>query len=194
MIPTVTEDAILTALRALLLAILPAGVEVIQGQVNRVAEPSSPDFIVMTPASRTQISTNNEFWEMTDAGSDMQTVGTNSIGSSGTPVPPTVWNAERPTQISVQLDIHGPNGSDNAQTITTLWRSDFACAAVETSIFQPLFATDGRQMPFINGENQYENRWTMEVALQANPIVSTPTPFADSIGVTIEGPPDGIRT
>lgn len=166
---SITEDAILTALRAFLLAVLPAGVEVIQGQVNRVPEPTSPDFVMMIPTNRTRLSANVDTWD--------------------TVMPPVQMAAAHPTQLSVQLDIHGPNGSDNAQIITTLWRDSYACDAIDPAVFQPLFATDGRQAPFINGENQYENRWTLELALQANPIVSTPAPFADSVRVTIEGPP-----
>lgn len=166
--PSITEDAILTALRTFLLGLDLAGApEVIQGQDNRVPEPAGPDFIVFTPTNRSRIETNIETWDTT--------------------APPGTLNAARGTEITVQLDIHGPNGSDNAQVIASLWRSDYGCRAIDPAIFQPLFASDGHQMPFINAERQYENRWVMSVVLQANPIVSTTMPFADSVDVNIIG-------
>lgn len=170
--PSITESQVMDALRAFLLSLNLAGApEVVQGQANRVAEPIGADFIVFTPTGRTRLETNVETWD-----------------ASPDPAPgPVAIDRGRGTEITVQLDIHGPNGSDNAQVIGTLWRSDYACRAIDATIFQPLFATDGHQMPFINGERQYENRWVMSVVLQANPIVSTTMPFADSVDVNIIG-------
>lgn len=166
--PNITESDVMDALRAFLLSLaLTGNPEVVQGQANRVPEPAAPDFIVFTPTARRRLETNIETWD--------------------TAAPPVELAAGRATEISVQLDIHGPNGSDNAQVIATLWRSDYGCRAIDPAIFQPLFATDGHQMPFINGERQYENRWVMTVVLQANPIVSTTAQFADSVDVTIIG-------
>lgn len=170
--PSVTESAILTALRTFLLSLTLTGApEIFTGQVNRVPEPTGADFIVMTPVTRTRLKTNEETW---------------STDPEPAPAPDTLV-AGRGTQVTIQLDIHGPNGSDNAQVIATLWRSDYACRAIDPAIFQPLYASDGRQMPFINAERQYENRWTMAVVLQANPTVSTTQAFADSVDVTIIG-------
>lgn len=160
--PSITETAILTALRTYLLSILPAGVEVVKGQANKVPEPTSPDFVVMTHMGRDRLSTNVDTWDM--GGAD-----------------PTVIAARHGTSSRVQLDIHGPNGTDNAQIITTLWRDDYACTSIDSAIFTPLDATDGQQMPFINGENQYEDRWVVTLTLQSSPIVSTPMQFTSTL-------------
>lgn len=170
--PSITESAIMTALRTFLLSLNLAGTpDVIQGQANRVPEPTGPDFIIFTPTYRRRLETNVETW-----------------ATAPDPAPaPVAIAAGRGTEITVQLDIHGPNGSDNAQVIATLWRSDYACRAIDPAIFQPFFATDGQQMPFINAERQFENRWVMSVVLQANPIVSTTAAFADSVNVNIIG-------
>ncbi len=58
--PTIsqTEERTLIGLRSFLLAVLPAGTEVIKGQVNRVAEPIGPDFVVMTPLMQPRLGTN----------------------------------------------------------------------------------------------------------------------------------------
>lgn len=55
---TPTQSTINARLRSVLLGFLPAGIDVILGQVNRVAEPSGPDFVVFWPTGRRRISTN----------------------------------------------------------------------------------------------------------------------------------------
>lgn len=57
--PTPTAAQIGSALRTMLLAILPPGIEVIQGQDNNVAEPQG-DFVVMTTILRTRLGTNRD--------------------------------------------------------------------------------------------------------------------------------------
>lgn len=56
------QDQVLVSLRAFLLSVLPAGVEVIVGQVNRVAEPAGSDFVVMTPTMRRRLETNVDLY------------------------------------------------------------------------------------------------------------------------------------
>lgn len=172
--PEVTEDEVLTAFRAFIVSLALTGVDeadVIQSQVNRVPEPTGADFVVFTPTYRKRIATNVESW---------------STAPDPAP-PPTELRMERDTEITLQLDIHGPNSADNAQVIATVWRSDYGCRAIDPPIFQPLYASDGHQAPFLNAEKQYENRWVMSVLMQANVAVSTETAFADSIGVEIIG-------
>ena len=162
-----TDEVFMTGLRTFVLSVLPVGVECFQGQANRVVEPVGPDFIVMTPANRMRMATNVDSYDTTDAA-------------------PTVLDIAASTQFSVQLDIHGPNGSDYAQTIATLFRDEYGCRELDpTGRIAPLFADDGKQMPFINGENQFENRWVMNLAMQGSPTISTPQDFAANVAVTI---------
>lgn len=171
----ITQDDILTELRSFLLTILTPNypdVEVIQGQVNRVPEPATANFIVMTPLHNARLSTNVDSWDTSDPA-------------------PTEIEAERDTQMSIQLDIHGPFGSDMAQVVATLWRSGYGVETIDGGVFTPLYASDGRQVPFINGENQFENRWIMTVELQVKPTVSTPMEFADTITASVISPADG---
>jgi hypothetical protein len=56
--PSITESQLQTALRSALLAILPAGTEVIEGQDSNVPEPQGVDFVVMTPIARERLDTN----------------------------------------------------------------------------------------------------------------------------------------
>ena len=88
----------------------------------------------------------------------------------------------------IQLDVHGPNGADNATKVSTLLRDDYgvaAFAALNPRVV-PLYADDPRQMPFINENQQYEDRWIVEVHLQVNAVVSgIPQEFADVYSVDV---------
>lgn len=224
------QSAILKALRTFLLGILPSKVEVILSQVNRVPEPKSKDFVLMTPIRRERLETN------VDSGVDASVVGSISgnvltvtsvlIGeldlgatlfgtgladdtaitsfSSGTGGPGTYkvspsqtaasqkigagsMDYLRPTNVVVQLDVHGPNGPDNAQKISTLMRDDYAVQQFATYGVDvtPLLADDPKQLPFLNAEQQYEDRWVIEAMLQANEVVSVQQQFADQASVEV---------
>jgi hypothetical protein len=64
-----TESAILTALRSFLLAVLPSGTEVVQGQPNRAAEVQGTEFVVMSPPAFVRLETN------VDSDADVRFVG-----------------------------------------------------------------------------------------------------------------------
>lgn len=225
---SLTEAQILTALRSFLLGILPAGTEVIRGQVNRVPQPAAADFVVMTPLSQVRLSTNRDVdadaaltgsiagTVLTVTDVDFGTVrpgapvygaadGTTiSVQLTGVDGGPGTYRISKPqtaapgplyagthaalqaTQVTIQLDVHGPASGDNAVTISTLMRDEVACQAFTDAGFevQPLYAGEPRQMPFINAEQQYENRWTIDAVLQANPIVSVPQQFAEVVTVS----------
>ncbi len=163
MTPVLTDDAIITALRAFLLAVLPDGVEVVLGQVNRVPEPTSLDHVIITPARREQLSTTTHSYSM----------------ATGMSV------VARSNAVHFQLDVYGPNSTDNVQVIATLFRDAWGCDFLAPYQVQPLYCDDGRQMPLVNGEYQYEDRWTMTAAVQANPPVAVPVDFAANVAVNM---------
>ena len=233
---SLTESQELTALRAFLLSVVPVGVEVIRGQVNRVAEPVGSDFVVFTPIGQPRIGTNYTTYQdnqivasitgtlltVTDLVQGTLGAGMTLIdGTVGAILPNTVIGTQVsgsvggtgvynvspsqtisasllyadirsdlvPTEWTVQLDIHGPNSSDTTKVIEGLFRSE-----VGTSFFaatgydmQPLYCSDPHQTPFLNGEQQYEYRWTMEAHLHVNPVIGTPQQFATEIKIhTVE--------
>lgn len=163
MTPTLTDDEIMTALRAFLLAVLPSGVEVVQGQDNRVAEPLGPDHVIMTPARREQLSSTTHDY---DPAHDTAAIA-------------------RSTGLHFQLDTYGPNASDNVQVISTLFRDAYGASFLKTYGVAPLYCDDGQQMPLVNGESQYEQRWMMRGVLQASIAVNVPTEFADNLITTL---------
>lgn len=92
----------------------------------------------------------------------------------------------QPTELTVQLDVHGPNGGDNSQIISTAFRDELAATFFEASgvAAAPLHADDPMQVPFPNAEQQWEGRWTIQAHMQINPAVSVPQEFADQLSVT----------
>ncbi|MGN6774994.1 phage neck terminator protein, partial [Rhizobium sp.] len=49
----------------------------------------------------------------------------------------------------------------------------------------PLFASDPRQLPYVNENQQTENRWVIDVHMQANPTIRAPQEFADQLDITL---------
>jgi hypothetical protein len=89
------------------------------------------------------------------------------------------------TQLAVQIDVHGPASGDTLRVLDALFRSDLGVDAfhANNAAVTPLFLGDAVQAPFINAEQQYEYRWTVEANLQINPVVSTPQQFFDRVEV-----------
>lgn len=89
----------------------------------------------------------------------------------------------RPTEYTVQLDVHGPASADNAQIISTLLRDNYACDFFTASSIdmQTLYASGPRQLFFNNGEQQYEERWIVDSCMQINPVVSVAQQFAGTV-------------
>jgi len=164
---TPSEDDVVTALRAYLLDLVPVGLEVVQAQDNRVPEPKGPDFILMTPIRRMRLATNVTEHDTFDQ----------------------ISAATQATQFDYQIDIHGPDGGNLCQIITTMTRGEYATEWFEKNHpgVSPLYANDPKQMPFSsNGESQYEERWIVEISLQANPVVAFPQQSATELAIGIK--------
>jgi hypothetical protein len=225
---SLTEYQVLLSLRTLLLSILPAPIEVIRAEQNRVPEPQVADYVVMTPTQRERLSTNRVSYDdalfigsisgttltvssITQgamgvgqpisgpgvvAGTLVTALGTGSGGAGTYAVLPSQnaptdhlmggrYDVLQPTKVTVQLDIHGPASADNAQMIATLLRDTYACQTMAVTIdAQPLYVSEPHQAPFMNGAQQFEYRWSMDVVVQANPVVTTQQDFADQLVVT----------
>lgn len=161
----VTEDDLLTALRSFLLSILPAGMPVELSQVNNTSMPLDP-FVMMTPGQATGLSTNR--------------LSYNDTGVYGTG---TQKNA-RSSEWRCQIDCYGNGASNAAQTIATLWRTMYACDVMPIDI-QPLYAGEPHNTTMINDQKQYEDRWTLDLHLQYNPVVTVPQDFADKLHIDL---------
>jgi hypothetical protein len=262
-----TNSQIMAAVRSVLLAVLPAGMEVIQSQVNRVPEPPGADFVVLTPIIRTRLSTNVDTYQdcaftgfiaanvltvtetptivneltlngdgqlLVSPGGVMELTAPVTLGTilpalqptlfgvgvapgtkitaqtGGTPGGPGTYTVSvsqtltsRPLaagvvgmrqaiQLTVQADIHGPQSPDNAQIVSTIFRSPygtelFAATGVDVTC---LYTSDPREQSFNNAESLVEWTWGVDLVLQANQTVSVPQQFADQIAITVRPPVD----
>jgi hypothetical protein len=91
-------------------------------------------------------------------------------------------------EFSIQVDVHGPSSADNATRITTQWRSQTGVQACLNAggIIAPFYTTDPRQLPFINDQDQWEDRWAIDLLMQANTVVTVTQQFADQLTATAE--------
>lgn len=120
-------------------------------------------------------------------------VGTYQVSSSQLVGSETIYAGQRvdllPAQWTVQVDVYGPASADNAQVIETLFRSEYATDAFGSYGYdvQPLYCDDAHQVPLIDAEQQFEERWTLDLNLQFNALVGTSQQFATEAQVeTIE--------
>jgi hypothetical protein len=159
----VTYDSLMTALGNFLVAAFAA--QVVQGQVNRVAMPQG-NFIQMTPLLLSDLSTARTSYAPVD--------GTQAITN------PTKWTC--------QLDFYGPAAANNVAIFKAVIRTEYACQqfAAAGFEFQPLYAGDARNTALINGEQQYENRYTLDFIAQFNPIVTVVQDFANTLTVVLK--------
>ncbi len=114
--------------------------------------------------------------------SPSQTVTSRALGAG-------ITSLAQNMQVTMQIDVHGLSSSDNAQIISTCFNDKFAveffAALVPSVPITPLFSVDPRQIPFINAEKQYEDRWIVDVNLQANQSALVPQQFADVVDVDV---------
>jgi hypothetical protein len=84
-----------------------------------------------------------------------------------------------------QIDCFGPNAADYSQVISTAFRDQYGVTLLQASGLPvaPLYADDPTQGPFVDGEQQYEDRWRLDARLQANQTVVVPQQFADALVV-----------
>lgn len=154
-----SKSQVLARLRTFLLAVVAEGVEVLQGNDNRVPMPLG-EFVVMGPPRATNMS-----------------------------APKVSYDAERgeqvitqPMRYSVQLDCYGPGSAATATMISTLLRTEYAVDML-SPVVAPLYASDPQEMPLVNGEQQYEERWMFSAELQYNPSIAVPQQFANALEV-----------
>ncbi|MDU7377831.1 MAG: hypothetical protein E7L09_05590 [Enterobacteriaceae bacterium] len=172
---TPAMDEMFAALRSFLLDLLPSLTECRQAQMNRTAMPKG-DFAVMTPIHSQGLSTTRVRYQFDGtAGSETHS---------------------RVTEWRCQIDFYGNNAQENATTISTITRTDYSCEWFRRysndngyPLLVPVFCSDPKQTAMINGEDQWENRWTCEFFANIPAAVTVPQQFmtnasvlADSVG------------
>lgn len=125
-------------------------------------------------------------------GSGAGDIGTYTLNKAQTldarPLSAGTKNVLQPVDLVVQIDVHGSLASDMSQRITTLFRNEFATSffADNSTGLTPLYADDmPKQVPFLNAEDEFEDRWTFEVHIEMDACVGVPQQFADEAKVQI---------
>lgn len=217
-----TESNIQAALRTFCLSVLPAGVDVIEAQDNRVPEPQASSFVTMTPLRRVRLATNLHHkadcvFTASFAGNVMtvtsialgndvailvgalvigpgvpaaiitaQTSGPTGRAGTYTVTPPFTHGSatysagqltvEEMVEATYQLSFHAANNTagNMAQAVHQMLRDPYATRLINgiNPAITPLYGSDARQVPFIDAEDQYEWRWTVDAVLQANVTVA----------------------
>lgn len=157
---TPASNDLFIALRAFVLSLIPT-LEVIQGLGNGVPMPPG-EFIAITPGAQRRLRTNQSTY---DPQADTRTI-------------------EQGAEYSIQVDCYGPNSGDHATELTTLFNDYYGCAFLLPYGCQPLYTGAPMQSALINGEENYEQRWTFTAVLQFNPVVTVAQEFADELDVS----------
>lgn len=129
---------------------------------------------------------------ITELGSGTGGVGTYTVSPGGQTVgiqtlAAGIENLTQAFDYTVQIDVHGPNAINNANTITTLFRDERGVELFQGSGFpvEPLYADDPLQIPFQNAEQQWETRQVITAHMQVNFTVTLPQQFADQVVVDL---------
>lgn len=157
----INDQDVFKAMRTFLLSFLPANTPVIQAQDNRVPMPKQ-GFVAMNNNGLERLSFNVDSYDSLNQGKFVLTG----------------------TKYFVQLDFYGNLSQEWATTTVSLFRDEYATEIFPSNI-QPLYADDPIQIPLIDGEAQYEQRWKLEATLQYNPIISTSQQSAIALNVEL---------
>ena len=118
-------------------------------------------------------------------------IGTYTINKTQTVASTTMYASFRddwvPTEYVVQCDVHGPQSANNVKIIEGLFRSEYATSNFTDSGFdmQPLYADTPRQMPWYSDDQQFNDRWSIDVHMQINPRIETPQDFFAALDLGI---------
>ncbi|MDR9839456.1 phage neck terminator protein [Herbaspirillum huttiense] len=159
---SITEEHLFTALRDFIVSLVDPNLPVIRGLQNRVPTPEG-GFVAMSPLFSQGLATTVQTY---DGVADTQT-------------------NQQSKQWTAQIDCYGESANDTAAILSAMVRTPYAAdrfAAGGLGI-QPLYASEPRQLAFVTGESEYQERWTFELSLQYNPQVVVPQEFADTVTV-----------
>jgi len=159
-------DAAVVAVADFLQPLMPAGTQIVRGQVNDVPPPLPPS-ITITEIGQPQYTTTRK-----------QPI---TVGGTQTYV--------MPVQLRFQLDFYGWSGGEMSNITTTMIRSLYPEGRFPEGV-KPLYCTDAFQSPLMTGEKQFEARWTQELYVQYNAPVTVGQESFAYVGEVIVDPVD----
>ena len=141
-----------------------AAANVVQGLPNRAAMPL-PGFVTIQGITRKRLATNVQTWDQVSN-------------------PPMSLAIEQDIELGIQIDCYGPISADWADMLTTLLRDEYGVNALAPNV-TPLYADDARMIPLVDGEEQYEERWSIDAHFQYNPVTTVPQQYANVLDITL---------
>lgn len=159
-------DAAVVAVADFLQPLMPAGTQIVRGQVNDVPAPMPPS-IVITEIGQPQYTTTRK----------------QPIAIDGT------QTYVMPVQLRFQLDFYGWGGGEMSNITTTMIRSIYPEGRFPEGV-KPLYCTDAFQSPLMTGEKQFEARWTQELYVQYTVPVKVGQESFAYVGEVIVDPVD----
>lgn len=165
-VPSISVDQVIVALKDFIQPFLPADGTIVRGQTNRVPLPANP-CVVLTELLEYDLNLPYDVFERTSQITDIHAS----------------------TRIDVQIDFYGLAAGNYCKAVKSALRTLWGYGQFPITV-KPLYCDDGRQVPLITGEEQYESRWTLTASLQYNPIVTVPQQSATALDSTIEVPAD----
>lgn len=124
-------------------------VEVTRGKINLVSMPKGA-FINMWAEVSGRLRTNIDTYD-----TDTQTQAT-EIG----------------TKVRMRLDFYGPLSHDWCTAVEGLWRDVYGVNQLRPFALSPLYGKDPLHATLVDGEENYEDRWILDLFLQYNPVVT----------------------
>ena len=156
----VTDDQVLTAVGDFLA--LATGIPAYQAQENRVPPPRG-DFVMYSQSGKRRLAMPANTY------ADIGKIGSKDI--------------IQPTEYTIQVDFYGPNAADHVQELISILSDGFGWDVMPVYI-KPLTASEPVQMPLVNAEKQYEERWKVSAIFLINPAVTVPMQFFDTVDLT----------
>lgn len=152
------QSDVLTALRNFLLSTLPTQVEVIRGQDNRVPEPISSDFVVMTPIMQKRLETNIDIYADTAfRGSIVGNVLTiTQIFHGSVNIGNTVFGTGVSTGTYVTGTLSGSVGGTGTYSISTI-NGTISSQTMATGVLFAMQPTEWTIQLDIHGPNSADN-------------------------------------
>lgn len=106
-------------------------------------------------------------------------------------VGPGLMTLEEGVELTLQIDCYsfpvqgaGQSAEDWATMLSTTLRDEYGCTQLAPTL-QPLYADEARMIPLVAGEDQYEERWSLDARFQYNPRTVIPEQYAEVLALEL---------
>ena len=117
------------------------------------------------------------------------------LDQNGQPLlgPPSSLTILEAIELGIQIDCFEPQSTstsvvgaeDWANMLSATLRDNYGCSFFEAQlgagICDPLYADDARMVPFVDAEEQYEQKWSVDARFQLNPTTTIPQQYAAAV-------------